>query len=66
MKTVNRKKLKLNSLLSVLVIVLGFIVLLYGILVEGEPTLVALLLILGGGGWYFITRARVRSQHGPG
>lgn len=57
------KKLKLHSLLSVLTILFGIMVLLYGIIVEDEPTLVALLLLFGGAVWYFITRHRIHSQH---
>lgn len=58
MTTNNSKKLKMQTLLSVLTIAIGFMVLLYGIIVEDEPTLVALLLIVGGTGWYLITQAR--------
>lgn len=66
MKPDKSKKLKMQRLLSVQTIVIGVMVLLYGIIVEAEPTLVALLLIACGAGWYFVTRVRIRSQHEPG
>lgn len=62
MDTNLKKKLKRHSLLSVLTIAFGTMVLLYGIIVENEPTLLALLLITGGGMWYFITRSKIISK----
>lgn len=58
----SQKKLKMHKLISVFTIASGVMVLLYGIIVEDEPTLVALLLIVCGAVWYFVTRARIRSQ----
>lgn len=63
MNTEKSKKLKMHSLLSVLTILFGVMVLLYGIIVEDEPTLAALLLLFGGAVWYFITRAGIQSNH---
>lgn len=56
------KKIKIHKLISVLTIAIGVLFLLYGILVEDEPTFVALLLIVCGTVWYFITRYRIKSQ----
>jgi hypothetical protein len=47
---------------AILIIIMGLIVLMYGVIVEDEPTVVALLLIILGTGWYFIRRAQLRSQ----
>ena len=57
------KKLRLHKLLSVITIVIGFVLLMYMVLVEGEPGAIPMLLIAGGTGWYFMTRARMKSQH---
>ena len=62
MKTDNTKKLKIHSLLSVLTAVIGVALLIFMIVVEDEPGAIPLLLILGGTGWYFITRYRARLQ----
>jgi len=47
---------------AIVIIVMGLLVLIYGVIVEDEPTAVALLLIILGTGWYFIRRAQLRSQ----
>lgn len=57
------ESLKMQKWISVLILGIGLMVLLYGVLVEGEPTLVALLLITCGAVWFFITRARSKSHH---
>ena len=62
MKTDNTKKLKIQSLLSVLTGVIGVALLIFMIVVEDEPGAIPLLLIVGGTGWYFITRYRIRFQ----
>jgi len=58
------KKLKIHRILSILILALGFMVLIYGIIVEDEPTLVALLLIVSGTVWYIITRSKIKSLNG--
>jgi len=58
------KKLKIHRILSILILALGFMVLIYGIIVEDEPTLVALLLIISGTVWYIITRSKIKSLNG--
>jgi len=60
----NSKKLKIHRILSILILALGFMVLIYGIIVEDEPTLVALLLIISGTVWYIITRSKIKSLNG--
>lgn len=62
MKTDNSKKLKTQKLLSVLTITIGAIFLLYGAYVEDDPNLVSLLIVFGAV-WYFIIRAKIRSQN---
>jgi hypothetical protein len=56
-------KHRVHTLLSVLTIVLGAVLLVYMVTVESEPGAIPLLLIVVGIGWYFVTRARARSQH---
>jgi len=58
------KKLKIHRILSILILALGVMVLIYGIIVEDEPTLVALLLIISGTVWYIITRSKIKSLNG--
>jgi len=60
----NSKKLKIHRILSILILVIGIMVLIYGIIVEDEPTLVALLLIISGTVWYIITRSKIKSLNG--
>lgn len=55
-------KLKVHTLLSALTIVIGALLMTYMIYVESEPGALPLLLVVGGTGWYFITRARIRSH----
>ena len=56
------KKLRRQTYFSLLIMGLGILVMVYGIVVEDEPTAVALLLIATGSVWLFITRLRMRSQ----
>ena len=56
------KKLTLHRRISTLIILIGFVLLMYMITVEDEPGAVPLLLIVAGIGWYFFKRARLRSQ----
>ena len=56
-------KHRVHTLLSALTILLGAVLLIYMVTVESEPGAIPLLLIVVGTGWYFITRARARSQH---
>lgn len=62
METNGTKKLRKQTFLSALVIGLGILIMVYGIIVEDEPTAVALLLITAGTVWLLITRLRLRSQ----
>lgn len=63
MKTEKSQKLKMQTMLSVLLIVIGTLLLVYMIVVESEPGAIPLILILLGVGWYFILRYKVRSQY---
>lgn len=65
MKSEIHKKLKVQSLLSVLITVIGIVLLTFMIIVESEPGAIPLLLIALGTGCYFITRFRIRSQYAP-
>jgi len=60
----NSKKLNIHRILSILILAIGVMVLIYGIIVEDEPTLVALLLIVSGTVWYIITRSKIKSLNG--
>lgn len=63
MKTDLHKKLKIQSLLSVLLAVIGIVLMTFMIIVESEPGALPLLLILVGAGWYFITKFKIELQH---
>lgn len=63
MKTDNSKKLKMQTLLSVLTIVVGFVLMVLKMYADSEPGAIPLLLIVVGAGWYFITQSQIRSQH---
>jgi Flp pilus assembly protein TadB len=51
-----------HPMYSLIVIALGVLVLIYGVTVEGEPTAVALFLIITGTFWFFYSRTRLRTQ----
>ncbi|HEX2052595.1 MAG TPA: hypothetical protein VHJ78_02570 [Actinomycetota bacterium] len=53
---------KAHAVLSALTVLLGVVLLIYMVTVESEPGAIPLLLIVVGGAWYLITRARVRSD----
>ena len=48
------QKLKVHSILSVVTVVIGVVLMLYMITVEGEPGGIPILLVVFGMGWYFI------------
>ncbi len=54
--------LRIQNLLSILMIVLGIVLMTFMINVESEPGGIPILLVLFGAGWYLITRLRSRSQ----
>lgn len=62
LKTDNSKKLKMQKIISALITAIGFALMVYMIAVEDEPGAIPLLLMVGGAAWFFITRARIRSQ----
>lgn len=57
------EKLKVHALLAALTGVIGALLVVYMITVEGEPGALPLLLIVLGGGGYAITRTRMRSHY---
>ncbi len=57
------RKAKVQTVLATVTIVLGAILLFFMITVEDEPGAIPLALLVGGGVWLLITRARIRSQH---
>jgi hypothetical protein len=57
------KRAKVHTVLATITIVLGAILLFYMVTVEDEPGAIPLALLVGGGVWLFVTRARIRSQH---
>lgn len=63
MKKNNVDKIQMNSLLSVLTMIIGIALLVFMIIVESEPGAIPLLLIITGVGWYVITRYRLGSKH---
>lgn len=58
------EKLKVQRMLSLLVLAVGLVLMIGKIYADGEPGAIPLLLVVLGTAWYFITRARSRAQHG--
>ncbi|MEP0546705.1 MAG: hypothetical protein ABJF88_07230 [Rhodothermales bacterium] len=56
------EKLKVHTLLSVLIVVVGAGLMAYMITVESEPGAIPLLLVVIGSGWYLVMRGRIRSR----
>jgi hypothetical protein len=56
------KALNVHTLISLITVVLGVALLIYMISVESEPGAIPLLLIVGGTGWYFISRTRPQAS----
>jgi hypothetical protein len=57
------RRAKVHTALATVTIVLGAILLAYMVTVESEPGALPLLLLVVGGVWLLVTRARIRSQH---
>lgn len=56
-----RRRLRLQSLLSLLVVALGAVLLVYMVVVESEPGALPLGLLAAGIAWYASTRIRLRT-----
>ena len=56
------KKLRVHAILAAITLVIGLLLMAYMIYAESEPGLLPLLLVGLGIGWYFVTRARIRSH----
>jgi len=56
------RKLKLHTLLSILTIAIGAVVMAAKMYADSEPGAIPILLVILGIGWYFITRARIRTS----
>jgi predicted membrane channel-forming protein YqfA (hemolysin III family) len=57
------QKFRIQSRLSVIIIVTGTILTVMMMVVEGEPGAFPLFLILTGSVWFFIMRFKIRAQH---
>lgn len=62
MNTSHPKNLKLQKLVSLLVTFLGFLLLIFMIVVEDEPGALPLALIVTGITWFFYIRSKLRSK----
>ena len=56
------RKLKTLLLVSIVVVVLGFLLLIYMITVEDEPSPIPPILIVAGLAWAFRIQSRIRAQ----
>ena len=56
------KKLRVHTILSALTLAMGAALMAYMIVVESEPGLLPLVLVIAGAGWCAVTRVRVRSH----
>ena len=57
------KKLNMHTRISVIIIAIGLVLMMRQMYADSEPGAIPLLLVVLGIGWYFITRARIRSHH---
>ena len=57
------KKRKVNTILSVLITAIGFVLMVWKIYADSEPGAIPILLVVLGMGWYFITRIQSQSHH---
>lgn len=55
-------KLKTQSLISALIIVVGIALMAFMIITEDEPGVIPLLIIVTATGWYVYSRSKIRSQ----
>ena len=55
-------KNKWSKILSLLTVFLGFVLLIYMIMVEDEPGALPLLLIITGVGWFIISRNQIKKK----
>ena len=62
--TQDARRLKLHTTLSLILLAVGAALMTFMITVESEPGLLPLLLVVGGLGWFLVTRARARSLQG--
>lgn len=62
MKTNNPKKLRIQILLSILIVLIGIVLMITKILTDSEPGAIPLLLIVFGTAWYFVIRNQMRTQ----
>jgi hypothetical protein len=56
------KKLNVQLLLSVLIIVAGAVLMTIKIVADSEPGLIPLVLVVGGIAWFFVARTRTRAR----
>lgn len=63
MENVINQKLKLSRMLSVLTALLGIALMIYMIIVEGEPGALPLILIIMGIVWFIINRYQIKKSN---
>jgi hypothetical protein len=56
------KKLRLHTLISILIVAFGVVLMTAKMYADSEPGAIPILLVLSGIGWYFIARGGIRSQ----
>ena len=57
-----RKKVTMQTLLSILIMAIGLLLMVFKIYADSEPGAIPLLLIIVGGGWFFVTRFLLRRR----
>jgi hypothetical protein len=60
MKTGGPKKLKTQTLLSLLILGIGILLMVFKIYADSEPGAIPLFMVLVGAAWYFIIRLKLR------
>jgi len=58
-----RKKVTMQTLLSILIMAIGLLLMVFKIYADSEPGAIPLLLIIVGGGWFLVTRFQLRRKH---
>lgn len=62
MKTKTSKRLKINKTISTVITVLGIVLIIYMVTVEGELGALPLLLLIGGSSWLLITNHLIKTR----
>lgn len=63
MKKKISKKLKMNRILSIIVLIFGLVLLTYMIVIESEPGALPLFMLITGAIWFAINQMNIKKYH---